>query len=192
VTFIWREVEIVDSDGVAERRMAMVPQTAAYARLAAKQYHVDEDYPLVPLEARSLASHNAYFAELNKGFDSLPEDLTAVAQRLNIKTIPPDGFVDSEHFRAWALCETGHCDVTEFDFDSVKDARVVAKFYRARNTYCQILVRGAHVTIKEAKSQSAAAMSKEPFEASKRAVLDLLETMLDVAKGTLKKEARRA
>jgi hypothetical protein len=166
----------------------MVP-LPRYANLAAKQYHVDETYPLVPLEPRSRASHGQYFAALNEGFNNLPEDLAEVSKRLAIKTIPPGGFIDAEHFRKWALCHVGICDVLEFDFDSVKDARAVAKLYRQKDSYALITVRTAHVTIKEAKSQSAAAMSKEPFEASKRAVLDLLETMLDVAKGTLMKEA---
>ena len=118
--------------------------------------------------------------------------LAAVAERLGIKTLPPNGFTDSEHFRAWALCETGFCEVLEFDFDSPKDAQTVAKLYRRKDTYAQILMRGAHITIKEPKSQSAANMSKEPFEQSKRAVLDLLEAMLGVAKGTLNKEAGRS
>jgi hypothetical protein len=193
IVCIWKQVEVVDDDGVAERRMAMVP-LPRYSNLAGRQYHADEEYPLVPLEPRSRASHSQYFAALNDGFESLPEGqhLAAVAKRLDIKTIPPGGFVDSEHFRKWALCEVNWCDVLEFDFDSVKDATAVAKLYRRKDTYAQILVRGAHVTIKEAKSQSAAAMAKQPFEESKKAVLDLLETMIGVAKGTLNKEGGRA
>ena len=177
--------------GVAERRMAMVP-LRRYANLAGKQYHAEEEYPLLPLEPRSRASHSQFFAALNDGFNNLPENLKPVAERLGIKTIPPDGFVDSEHYRKWSLCETGHCDVLEFDFNSAKDANAVARLYRRKDTYCQILVRGAHVTIKEAKSQAAAAMGKEAFEASKRAVLDLLESMIGVARGELKKQAGRS
>ena len=193
VVFVWQQVDVVLSDGEVQRRRAMVP-LLRYDNVAGRQYHDGEEYPLVPLEARSRASHNQYFAALNDGFDSLPEGslLAAVAERLGIKTLPPNGFTDSEHFRAWALCETGFCEVLEFDFDSPKDAQTVAKLYRRKDTYAQILMRGAHITIKEPKSQSAANMSKEPFEQSKRAVLDLLEAMLGVPTGTLNKEAGRS
>jgi hypothetical protein len=191
IVCIWTKVDVAAGDGEVRRRFAWLP-LPRYAILAAKQNHEGEEYPLVPLEARSRASHSQYFAALNDGFDNLPEDLTAVASRLDLKTIPLGGFVDSEHYRKWALCQTGHCDVMEFDFDSVNDARTIAKLYRRKDTYAQIMVRGAHVTIKEAKSQSAAAMAKAPFEASKRDVLNLLETMVGVAKGALMKQAGKS
>jgi hypothetical protein len=186
VVMTWRRVEIIDDEtGVAVRAKAMVPRSN-YARLAERQYHDGEDYPMAPLEPRSRASHNAYFAELNEKFDSMPENLAEVGRRLNLKTIPPGGFVDSEHFRAWALCETGHCDVGEFDFDDKQGAENLARFYRKKTIYAQIVRRGFHVTIKEPFSQSASAMSKEPFEKSKRDVLDLVSAMIGI------KEARRA
>lgn len=191
VVFIWREVDVVDGDGVVCRQMAMVPE-ARYGNIVARQFHDGEAYPLVVLEARSRASHNGYFAALHDGFLNLPEDLAEVAERLNIKTIPGTGFRDEEHLRKWALCETGHCDVEEFDFDTKEDAHRLARFYRRRDDYSQILVRGTHVTIKTARSQSAAAMSKEPFEKSKRDVLNLIEAMIGLKKGTLNKNAGRA
>lgn len=201
VVFIWREAEVADSDtGVVEKTWAMVP-LKRYGNVSARQYHEGEEYPLVPLEPRSRASHNAYFAELNRGFDSLPNGpattpegkrLKGICADLEITTCPPDGFVDSEHFRKWALCETGFCDITPFDLDSKQDAIKIAKEWRRRDSYCQILVRGAHVTIKEAHSQSASSMGKDPFEKSKHAVLDLLSAMVGVARSELKKYAREA
>lgn len=195
VVFTWQNVEVVDADGVAERRLAMVP-LKRYGNVCARQYHEGEEYPLVPLEARSRSSHNHFFAALADGFANIPEDLGLVQRRLGLKTIPPGGWKDEEHFRAWALCETGWCDVDEFDFDSPKDAVTFARYCRKkdddRGAYTMILVRGKHVTIRSPKSQSAASMSKEPFEHSKRDVLDLLETMTGLKKGTLNREAGRA
>lgn len=185
VVMTWRKVEIIDDEtGVAVRVKAMVPRSN-YANLANRQFVDQEDYPMAPLEPRSRASHNAYFAELNEKYDSMPEDLAEVGRRLNLKTIPQGGFVDSEHFRAWALCETGHCDTIDSSFDSKEEAQKLARYYRKKTLYAQVLVRGSHVTIKEPFSQSAAAMSKEPFETSKRDVLDLLSAMIGI------KEARR-
>jgi hypothetical protein len=192
VNFTWRVVDVVDADGVAERRFAMVP-AKRYANVCGRQFHEDEEYPLAPLEARSRSSHNHFFAALADGFANIPEDVGMVQQRLNIKTMPPGGWKDEEHFRAWALCETGWCDLDEFEFDSPKDAVTFARYCRKkddeRDAYTMILVRGKHVTIKTPKSQSAANMSKEPFEQSKRDVLDLLETITGLKKGTLNKEA---
>lgn len=191
VVFTWCSVEVVGDDGTAERRLAMVPLTR-YMPVCRRQFVEGEEFSLAPIEARSRASHNQYFAALHDGFSNLPEDLSVIKARLNIKTIPPDGFIDAEHLRKWALCETGWCDIDEFDFDTPKHATDFARFCRKQDTYAQILIRGAHVTVKIAKSQSAAAMSKEPFEQSKRAVLDLIETMIGVKKGTLNKEAGKA
>ncbi len=190
---IWREVDIVDDDGVVSRQMAMVP-LMRYALLARRQYRTSEEYPLVPLEPRSRASHNAFFAELNEGFDNLPEGkrLHAIAAELGITTVPPGGFINSEHFRAWALCERGWCETMEFNFDDVKDARMVATKFRKRDAYCQILVKGGHITLKEPVSQSAAAMSKDPFLKSKNDVLDLLTAFLGIARRELTQQAGRS
>ena len=190
VVFDWLEVEVFDrEDGSVVRKWAMVPQDR-YHNICGRQFHEAESYPLAPIEARSRASHSQYFAAVADGFSNLPEDLVALADRLGTKTIPPHGWVDTEHLRKWCLCETNWCDVYEFDFDTKAEAMRLAKFYRDKDDYAQINVRGTHVTIKTAKSQSAQAMSKEPFEASKRDVLDLIEVMVGVKRGSLMKEAR--
>lgn len=181
--------EITSLEG--EVLTVMVPQ-ARYAKVAARQFQQGEAYPLVVLETRSRASHNQFFAAVQDGFDNLPEDLAGLAERMNFKTIPPGGWVDANHLRKWALCETGWCDVSPFDFDTKEQAMRLAKFYRAQDLYAQIIVRGTHVVIKIPKSQSAAAMAKQPFEDSKRAVLDLIESMVGVKRGTLKKQAGKS
>lgn len=191
VIFTWRNVEVTDADGVATKTRAMVP-LARFGNIVAQQFHEGEEYPLVVLEARSRGSHNQYFAALADGFTNLPENLPAVAERLGLKTIPPKGWINVEHLRKWCLCETGWCDVGEFNFETEAEAKRLARFYRSRDNYCQIQVIGKHVTIREAKSQSAAAMSKEPFEKSKRDVLDLVESIIDVESGTLNKQAGRS
>jgi hypothetical protein len=182
--FIWDERTLT---------MALEPR---YAKVARRQFHDQESYPLVILEARSRASHNQFFGALASGFANLPEDLEIIKERLGIKTIPPDGWIHEEHLRGWCLCETGHCTVDDFDFDSPEDAVKFARYCRKKDdeneVYSQILVRGSHVTIKTPHSQSARAMSKEPFEQSKRDVLDLIEAMTGLKRGTLNKEAGRA
>lgn len=186
----WEKVDVVDPEtGETERRHAFVP-LKRYHNLAMRQFDEGEEHPIVPLEPRSRASHNAYFAELATIFDNMPEDLRPVAEALGIKTFPPGGFVDAEHFRKWALSEVGYCEITEFDLANLKAATVLATTWRKRDPYAQIIVRNTHVTIKEPVSQSAATMSKEPFEDSKRKVLDLGQAIIGVTRRELRQAAR--
>lgn len=182
VVFVWQEVDIVDGDGVAERRLAMVP-LKRYGNVCGRQYHPGEEYPLAPLEARSRASHNHYFAALDEGFKNLPENIAA-------------RWPTSEHMRAWILVETGWFDEHEFDFDNEKDARRLATFVRTEAEYARISVSRLgqskwKVIVRRPKSQSAAAMGKVEFEQSKRDVLDMLAAFINVPRGTLVKQAGR-
>lgn len=178
VVFQWRDVDLIDEEGVADRAMAMVP-LARYLNVAKRQYHALEEYPLVPLEARSRASHNQYFAALSDGFHNLPEKIAA-------------RWPTQEHLRKWILCETGWFDESEIDCASPKHATQTAVLIRSFDEYARISVHGAKVIIRRAKSQAAAAMGKEAFEASKKDVLDLLENLIGVSRGQLKKQAGRS
>lgn len=199
VNFTWQMVEVVDADGVAERVFAMVP-SRKYRRIAANQFHEGEEYPLAPLEARSRASHAQFFAALHDGFSNLPEDVNLIRRRLNVRDVPEDGWLNAEHLRKWCLIETGFCDVDEVDYETAKDASTAARLLRRSDNqrpermrdYFRIAVRGSKLIIRTAKSQSTRNMGKEPFEESKRAVLDLVEAMCALKKGTLNKEAGKA
>lgn len=187
VVFDWRELR--DEDG--ELFLAMVPQER-YRRVALRQFAAGEEYPLVVLEARSRRSHNAYFAQLGELFDSLPEDRALIVDRVALKIpIPPDGWINEDHFRKWCLCETNWCDVEEFDYASAAEARRGAIWYRKQDAFASITVRGVHVTIRTPLSQSAAAMQKQAFEDSKRDVLDLASAMVGVTRTESRKHSKR-
>jgi hypothetical protein len=178
VVFRFREVDVVGTDGECHRTLAMVP-TPRYEGLAAKQFHPNEDYALVILEARSRASHNHYFACIEAGFQNLPQNIAA-------------RWPSPEHLRHWCLVETGWCDEMECELTSESEARKLAARIRIESPYARIKVRGRKIIGWYPKSQSAAAMGRESFEASKKAVLDLLEGMIGVPIGSLSKEAGRA
>jgi hypothetical protein len=182
VAFTWRRVDVVDKDGVVLNVMAMVPDPS-YSRICERQYLEGEEYALAPLEARSRASHNAYFAEIDRGYDTLPEKITA-------------RWKSSEHFRKWALIETGWFDETEIEVESERHAnrlmRRLMNYTRHEGHYVRVLTSGNKVFIRSARSQAAAAMGKTEFEASKRDVLDLLTSLIGISSGTLRREARRA
>jgi hypothetical protein len=175
VVFRWTWAALPDS---GELKLVMMPETR-YEKVARRQFHENEDYPLVVLEARSRASHNQYFAAIDDAWHNLPESIAA-------------RWPSAEHLRKWALIETGWFDEKDFDCDTPSHARNLATFIRSVDEYARIHLSGKKVIVRTAKSQSAASMAKEPFEKSKRDVLDLLATMTGTTRATLKKEAGRS
>jgi hypothetical protein len=177
VTFVWQKADVVDGDGVATRRMAMVP-VHRHDNISKRQYTDGAEYTLTPIEDRSMASHNQFFAAMHEYYVNLPEKIAA-------------RWPSAEHFRKWCLVETGWCDEKEFDMASEKHAKALGTFIRTEDEYARIRVVGLKVIVRRAKSQSLAAMGKADFEASKRAVLELAQHFVGVAPGKMMKEAGR-
>ena len=175
VIFYWKEVDVIDGDGIATRRMAMVPHLR-YGNVVKRQFADGEEYVLAPVEERSMASHRQFFAAINDAFHNLPEKVAA-------------RFPSAQHLRRWALIECGHFDEKEFDCDSEKNAKRLATFIRTEDEYARISLHGLKVIVRRAKSQALPAMKKADFEVSKRDVLDLLEAMTSLPSGTLMREA---
>lgn len=178
VTFRWQQVDVVDADGVAVRAKAMVPHPR-FHNIVARQFADGEEYTLVPLEARSRASHNHYFAAIKDGFDNLPENLAA-------------RWETTEHLRKWCLIQTGWFVEKEVDFGSALYAKRAALLLHDEfDEFVRIFQpdNGTKLIIRKAKSQAIAAMGKADFEASKKDVLDIIESMIRVEPGTLAKHA---
>lgn len=180
VMFKWTEVDVADDEGVVTRCPAMVP-LRRYDNVVKRMFALGEEYPLQIVEERSMASHKQFFAAVNEGFKNLPENISA-------------RFPTPTHLRRWLLCQTGWCDEDEFEFDDVKDADRLARWIRTDNEYAQIHHRKGtnKVIVRRPRSQDTASMGKEDFEASKRDVLDLLESMVGTPRGTLMREAGRS
>lgn len=184
VRFVWREVDIVDAAGVIVSKKVMEP-LARYSNVCGRQFHEDEEYPLIVLEARSRASHDQYFAAVHEGWQNLPE---SIAVRW-----PTD-----EHLRKWCLIECGWFDEKDTPWDSKEDAMRHAAFVREDvDEYARLSVHKTaegkwRLIVRHAKSQSAAAMAKGPFEESKRAVLDMIASFVNVRPAQLEKQAGRS
>ncbi len=182
VVFVWRDVEVIDSDGEVVRQRAMVP-LARYGNVAARQFHDLEEYPLVVLEARTRASHSHFFACVHEAFINLPEEVSV-------------RWPTEEHMRKWVLIETGWFDEKDFDCPDERFAKRLATFIRTEDSYARISLhqvgKAWRVIVRRAKSQSAAAMAKQAFEDSKRDVLDYLASMIGTTRGQIKKHAGRA
>jgi hypothetical protein len=185
VVFAWREVDVVDGDGVATRIKAMVP-LPRFGNICARQFEAGEEYVLAPIEERSMASHRQYFAAIREAYVNLPEKIA-------------DRWPSSEHYRKWLLTECGYFDEKEFDCPDEKFAKRLATFIRTEDEYARISVHrpSGHgdswrVIVRRAKSQAVPAMKKAEFEASKKDTLDLAEAMTSVPRGTLLKEAGKS
>lgn len=180
--FVWREVEVADEHGVLTKVMAMVPIPRSH-NVCRRQFNPGDEYTLVPHESRSKESHGFFMACVNEAFLQLPEKIA-------------DRFPSADHLRAWCLIETGWFDEKEFDFDNKRDAHRLGTFIRTEDDFARISIHQLaknkwKVLVRRAKSQSYASMNKQAFEASKKAVLDLLEGWTGVARGTLRKETGR-
>lgn len=145
-----------------------------HPRRADKQYVVGQVYNLVPVEERSAASHNQFFASISEAFNNLPEDQ---AER----------FKSAEHLRKWALIQAGFRDERSVVCSSHAEALRLAAFIEPMDDYAVVTVAGAAVRVYTARSQSFRAMPKGEFQRSKDAVLDVLAKLLGVTVDDLKK-----
>ena len=156
----------------------MVPEPR-FATLCDRQFVIGEIYPLVPVEPRSMKSHNHYFACIHSAWENLPEQY----QRR---------FPTAESLRAKALVETGFCTERDHVCDSPGKANYLARIIRNYSEYSVIKISGNVVKVFEPKSQSVALMSSEEFKASKEAVLDWIQALNPALPLTaIKKEAAR-
>lgn len=156
----------------------MTPQQR-FNRVCSKQYVIGETYPLVPMEARSQASHAHYFAAVNEAWSNLPEDLT-------------ERFPTSEHLRKAALVKAGYADERTIVCSSKAEAQRIAAFVRPIDTYAIVHVSEATVKVFTAQSQSMRAMGKKVFQESKDKVLEILADLIGVEVKALSKHAEAA
>jgi hypothetical protein len=168
-----------------------------YMHIAKQQFSDGEYYSLIIHEERSRASHNQYFAAVTEGWNNLPEKLAP-------------SFPTPVHLRKWCLIETGYFHIRTITCESRKRAVLLARHIRADDNdreepeflrihigspYDEIddetgeIERVYPVIIRKAMSQKVTSMRKEEFQASKKAVLDLIEYFIGLKSGELEKQA---
>ncbi len=156
--------------------MAPLPR---FQRVFDERFEVNGEYALIESEERNMSQHRGYFAQVRDAWKNLAEAF--------------DGrFPSAEHLRAHALVEAGYCAETDYVMDSPKEARKLAVDLRRMNPYSIIKLSGNVVKHFEPDSQSVPAMSKERFQASCRAVLEIVASMARTTPAELKKNAGRA
>lgn len=154
-----------DGDGI------FIPCSQFHARSADKHYVVGERYRMVEQHERSDVSHNHYFASIKNGFDNLPDDLH-------------EDFPTTEHLRKKALIRKGYCDERSIVCASKAEALRLASFIRPMDDYAVVTARESVVRVWTAKSQSKKAMGAAEFQQSKQDVLDFIDDLLGVDRGS--------
>ena len=150
------------------------PSNKRQANECDKRFVVGEIYPLDVDYGRSTVSHNHEFAFVKTAWDNLPEHYSAAL------------FAQSPtHLRRYALIMTGWCDTSTQVCASNAEAMRTAAFIRPMDEYSVVVVNGVTVNRMVAKSQSRKAMGGKVFQQSKQAVMDYLEDLIGVPKGSL-------
>jgi len=160
-------------DGVVMRPLP------GFAALVAERFAIGEVVSLEPAEVRSSPSHRHFFACVREAWINLPEREAA-------------RFPTQEHLRKHALIKAGYCDERSIVCASSAQARRIAAFIRPLDDYAIVTVEGRVIIQFTAKSQSAAAMSKAQFQASKEAVLAILAEMIGVDPVALVQAGKRS
>lgn len=148
-------------------------------READRRYVVGEIYRMEVREERSMSSHGHQFAWLTEAWKQLPEKMA-------------DLYPSPEHLRKRALIEAGYYREEIIDAGSNAGALRVAAYVRGREEFALVIVRGAVVVIRQAKSQSYRSMDRKEFAASKQAVMEIVAGLIGVPVDELKQEAGRA
>lgn len=144
---------------------------------ADKEFVVGEVYKMVEHHDRSDASHNHYFATVKNGFDNLPDHMKGE-------------YPTVEHLRKKALIRCGYRNERDIVLSSMAEAERVASFMRPMDDYCIVVPVNCVVRVWTAKSQKKSAMDAREFQQSKTDVLDFIDDLLGVERGsTAKSEA---
>ncbi len=150
-----------------------------FQRLCDEQFEVNEQVALIRFEERSMSRHKAYFATINEAWKNLAEEY--------------DGrFPSAEALRAHALVEAGYCVETDYVLDNPKDARKLAMDIRRMSPFSIIRLSGNVVKHFEPESQAMNKMGKERFDASCRAVLEIVASMSRSTPAQLRNNAGRS
>lgn len=158
---------------------SLTPVGHRSASEADKEFTIGERYSIVIHEQRSEMSHRHEFAWLHEAWANLPEDLA-------------DQYPTPEHLRKRALIQGGFYDEQIIDAGTGAAALRVAAGIRLREPFSLIIVRGAFVVIRTAKSQSRRAMGKKEFQESKDKILEIVSAMLGITPDALRQNAGMA
>lgn len=164
--FRWSQVDICVDGGEVRRVKVMVP-IMRFATLCGRQFELDEDYPLGPVEGIPSRSRAAIFAQVHDTWNNLPE---------SDKRFPSD-----EHLRKTALVKAGWATHSQTNWKTKADARQHAVDLRKVDAFAVISVHGEGdswtVDVWVAKSIAAGQISADEFREVKKKALAWLASL---------------
>ena len=143
--------------------------------LSDEQFVVGCRYTMVEQQDRSWSSHRHYFASIKEGWLNLPDNLVSE-------------YLTPEHLRKKMLIKCGFADEQAVTFETRTDAARFMMYAQRMDEYAVVVISGSVVKIYTAKSQSAKEMGRKQFQESKRKVLEAIEDLLEVKRGSLQIE----
>ena len=127
-------------------------------------------------EHRSKASHDHFFACVNKAWKNLPEDIA-------------DDFPSPEHLRKWALIKAGFCTSTRIVCANNSEALTLTTKAKSMDRFSLVDIDGKVVTIWTADSQRKDAMGRAAFQEAKDLALHIISGLIGTDVATLKEVA---
>lgn len=149
------------------------PASSFWAGRADRDYVVGEVYKIAEHMDRSEISHRHEFASIAEMWKSLPEQF---AHEPWAQT--------AEHLRKYALIRTRWCDTQTYTCGSRAEAERWAQNLRPLDEYSIVSVEGTTVYRFTAQSQSRRAMGKDRFQKSKTDIIEFIEDMIGVERGS--------
>lgn len=153
----------------------MVP-LSRFRNVCVRQFEESKQYSLGEIEERSFKSHGHYFAAVGEAWKNLPE-------------IYAQEFVTAEHLRKYALIKTRWFNLESMVLGRKADALKVVAFARKHDEFAIVTIEKNTVRVYTAMSQSIPAMGRADFQESKSNVLDFLDDLLQVERGSLSANA---
>lgn len=138
-----------------------------FAEAAQEKFAPNTVYWLSVEAERTEKSHNHEFAVIAEAWKTLPESVQA-------------NFPNAESLRKRALIESGYYTEELIDAGSKAAAERVAAYVRAKDTFAWVVTRGGFVVVRNAVSQSRAAMGAQAFQESKTKVLEWIADLIGV------------
>ena len=142
-------------------------------------FKAGEVYVIDPEQEQSISSRRHYFAQLKEAWRNLPEKLMTK-------------YPTEDIFRKKLLIECNYLHESETVCDTARDAATVASFMAPLDPAAVIVVRGNVIKKYVAMSQSASAMDHDTFQKSKRDVLDMAASLIEVTPKQLEKNAGKS
>lgn len=152
----------------------LVPSNRLVGKRMREHFEVGRIYKITEEKERWPDTHRHFFATVRDAWLTLPEDVMA-------------RYPSPEALRKKMLIQCGYCDERAVVCGSPEDAKRVAAFIAPMDDFAVVLATANVVQVFTAKSQALKAMDNRQWLDSKNAVLESIDDLLGLERGTIAK-----